>query len=223
MKIIGHRGAAGLAPENTIKAIKAGLAAGADGVEFDIRVTKDGQLVLCHDEDFSRTCGVEKKVADLTLSEIRQIETLEGEPIPTAAEALSVTGNKITEIEGKGTGWAEPLAELLTKLFQKKQIVVISYNHQELAKFKKLINNWRLFCLEDRNPFKAIKSARRHKFDGVDINYRLLNPLTYLAARLFGLEVVVYTPNRRWIKWLAYICYPRLWITTDYPNRFIKQ
>lgn len=54
MKIIGHRGAAGLALENTLESLRAGINAGAHSIEFDVRLTKDGEVVLCHDSDLKK-------------------------------------------------------------------------------------------------------------------------------------------------------------------------
>ena len=63
MKIIGHRGAAGLELENTLPSIRMAIELGVDGVEFDVRITADRQLVLCHDDNTSRMSNVDKKIA----------------------------------------------------------------------------------------------------------------------------------------------------------------
>ena len=65
--IIGHRGAKGLAPENTLPAFRAGIDAGADGVEFDVQRTVDGHLVVFHDDDLKRLAGVDGRIVKSTL------------------------------------------------------------------------------------------------------------------------------------------------------------
>lgn len=94
--IIGHRGASHDAPENTLAAFKLGWEQGADAVELDIWLTKDGKIVCLHDADTKRTTGVLKKAADSTLAELRTLDAgtwkdakWRGEKIPTLTEALA--------------------------------------------------------------------------------------------------------------------------------------
>lgn len=72
-RIIAHRGDSSHAPENTLAAIKMALDAGAEGVEFDVRLSKDGVPVVIHDETLKRTAGIDKKVSELTAAELAQI------------------------------------------------------------------------------------------------------------------------------------------------------
>ena len=71
---IGHRGASALAPENTLAGLLAGVQAGADGVEFDVQRTKDGHLVLFHDDNLARITGVRGLVVKNTLAQLAGIE-----------------------------------------------------------------------------------------------------------------------------------------------------
>lgn len=66
--IIAHRGGGWESPENTLQAFDQSLKNGAQFLETDVRLTKDGVVIVCHDEDFSRLCGVEKQVRDLNIS-----------------------------------------------------------------------------------------------------------------------------------------------------------
>ena len=93
--IIGHRGAKGLAPENTLPAFRAGMAAGADGVEFDVQRTVDGHLVVFHDDDLKRLAGVDGRIVKRTLAMLRELDVgryagaqYAGEIIPTLDEVL---------------------------------------------------------------------------------------------------------------------------------------
>src|SRR5690606_30238191 len=82
--IIGHRGAAGLAPENTIASIKAARKAGVNLVELDVRITRDNELVLCHDPSTERTYGVDLVIKQHSLRELRTL----CQELPTLDEAL---------------------------------------------------------------------------------------------------------------------------------------
>jgi glycerophosphoryl diester phosphodiesterase len=72
--IIGHRGSSAWAPENTLAAFRLAVEQGADGVEFDVRLSKDGQAVVIHDSTLERTAGLPLKVADLRAEELSKID-----------------------------------------------------------------------------------------------------------------------------------------------------
>jgi len=72
--IIGHRGASAVAPENTIAAFEAAVAAGADGIEFDVRLSRDRVPVIIHDASLRRIGGVKRRVADMTFNELNQVD-----------------------------------------------------------------------------------------------------------------------------------------------------
>ena len=90
--IIGHRGASAVAPENTIAAFREAIAAGADGIEFDVRLTRDGVPVIIHDNSLYRTARLPHRIADLTRSELEQIEPWSScVPKPIAAAAVGIS------------------------------------------------------------------------------------------------------------------------------------
>src|SRR5688572_1778837 len=88
MQIIGHRGAAACEPENTLRGIRHALEAGADGVEIDVRLSQDHQLVLMHDDRVDRTTSGKGVVKKLPLARLRELDAGKGERIPTLQEAM---------------------------------------------------------------------------------------------------------------------------------------
>src|SRR5207244_228485 len=89
-EIIAHRGSSCLVPENTLAAVQLGWREGADAVEGDFRLTADGQIVCVHDETLKRTAKIDRRVADITLSEMESFDVgswksanFSGERIPT--------------------------------------------------------------------------------------------------------------------------------------------
>lgn len=219
MKIIGHRGAAGLAPENTIASIKAAIRSGVDAIEFDVRATKDHELVLSHDASLERTHGVDKKVRHMSASEVRTVRSTIGHSVPTLTEAVSAAGSTPLYIEGKSGDWARPLAKFLHSHPARSRCTVISFNHQELHAFHQLEPKIRVLVLEHRNPFDAINAARVYDFDGIDINYWTLSPLSYWLARRHKLDIVVFTVNKPWIGSFLRILFPAIALTTNVPNK----
>jgi glycerophosphoryl diester phosphodiesterase len=98
---IAHRGASAEAPENTLLAFQRALAAGADGVELDVQVTRDGVPVVCHDATLGRVTRRSGCIARLTRDELRGVR-IRGEPLPTLAEVLALTGGRaVAQIEIK--------------------------------------------------------------------------------------------------------------------------
>jgi len=114
MLIIGHRGAAGLAPENTIDAMAAGVAAGADMLELDVRLTRDGVPVIAHDNRLLRTHHRNESISHLTYTELQALTS--EQPIPLLLAVLDrFFGVVLLNIELKGHGSAEPTYQLLTR------------------------------------------------------------------------------------------------------------
>ena len=90
---IGHRGAGKEIPENTIASFNAALDAGMDAVELDVRRTKDGKLVVFHDEKMKRLTGAGGSIGDYTLSELEKMRVLGSDySIPTLDEVLDAVG-----------------------------------------------------------------------------------------------------------------------------------
>jgi glycerophosphoryl diester phosphodiesterase len=81
--IVGHRGAAGLAPENTLAGLSAALEYHADRVEVDVRETADGEVICCHDATLDRTTDGSGSVADHSLSAIQELDAGDGQQVPT--------------------------------------------------------------------------------------------------------------------------------------------
>ncbi|MCB9437510.1 MAG: glycerophosphodiester phosphodiesterase [Anaerolineales bacterium] len=101
--IIGHRGAQGLAPENTLKSFQTATDLGADGVEFDVQRSADGQLVIFHDDTVDRTTNGTGVLRLMTFDAIRQLDAGDGEQVPTLDEVLDLfrTNDLILHVELK--------------------------------------------------------------------------------------------------------------------------
>lgn len=108
MQIIGHRGARGLAPMNTKAAITAALQAGADWVEFDVRATRDGKVILSHDSNTVRVSIRPRIVSRNTYAKLTKATMWRGQPIATITEAFMAIGGKAKiNVEIKSRGCAE--------------------------------------------------------------------------------------------------------------------
>src|SRR5690349_20515331 len=101
--IIAHRGDSAARPENTLSAFKQGLSVGADLIEMDVQLTKDGQVVVLHDVTVNRTTDGSGSVREMTLAEVKKLDAgfptkfgaqYKGERVPTLGEALEVLRGK---------------------------------------------------------------------------------------------------------------------------------
>ena len=91
---IGHRGAPGYEPENTLKSFAKAIEQGVDMVEFDIQLTKDKKLVVMHDTTVDRTTNGHGRVSRLTLAQLKELDAGQGEQIPTLKEAVDFLKGK---------------------------------------------------------------------------------------------------------------------------------
>lgn len=144
MKIIGHRGAYGYEPENTLRSISKALELGADMIEIDILVLPTGEIILMHDDRVDRTTNGTGLTLDIPYKDLRKLDAGKGEHIPTLKEAIDfIDGRVPLVIEMKNPGSAQPVAELLQTYLDKGWpatcFVVSSFNHPELHVFKQLL------------------------------------------------------------------------------------
>lgn len=218
MKIIGHRGAAGLAVENTLESLRMAKKAGVDALEFDVWLTADKHLVLSHDPHTGRVGAPDVFIPQASLKEVQTVRFRNGEHPPTFHEAMKAAGTTPVVIDAKGQDWAAPLADAL-KTYKGAEASVIALNHAELAVFGKLRPDVPVYALDFLSPFRAIHHARRWKFTGIDIGFWFLNPLTYWLARRAGLDIIIYTINGLRFARVLRCFYPAISITTNRPDK----
>lgn len=202
MLVIGHRGAAGIAPENSLESLRAGVDAGADMLEFDIHLTKDQVPVLTHDNSLLRTHRKRAFVHRLTLEQLKTLTADSPNPIITLEAVLDeFFGEILLNIEVKHRGTAKSVVELLEKKFIKRQsdwdlFVFSSFLPAELLSIRKLTKKAHLWLLHKRNPFIFIAFARRIQLDGVGFHRLYINDFALAIARKTNLFTYAYTVNR---------------------------
>lgn len=142
-KIIAHRGASAHAPENTLSAFELALAQGADGVELDVMLSKDQQIVVIHDDTVNRTTNGSGRVSKMTLEELQVLDAGQGEKIPSLDEVFSNFGGKfLINIELKNyTSFFDPLPIEVAKLVKshglEDSVLVSSFNPFNIPRFRR--------------------------------------------------------------------------------------
>lgn len=186
--IWAHRGASALYPENTLSAFQGAIDAGADGIELDVHLTKDGRLVVTHDENTVRVTGISEKIVDLTLDKIQSLNFagfrpgLPFETAPTLDAVLDLIAptNLTVNIELKNSiepypGMEEKVLALVHEKKMAERVLYSSFKFDSMERMKRLEPNARvglLYVLFDKSVF------RRAKEIGADA----IHPLWRLAA-----------------------------------------
>ncbi|MFC4410768.1 glycerophosphodiester phosphodiesterase [Chungangia koreensis] len=153
MKIYAHRGSSGTAPENTIAAFREAASLPIHGVEFDVHMTKDGELVVIHDERIDRTTTGSGFVKDMTLGELRQFDAgswfsadFVGQLIPTLEEVLEVfkPRHHHINIELKSDvfpyeGMGDKVVALVERMGLTDRVVISSFDHVSIRSIKRTV------------------------------------------------------------------------------------
>ena len=235
MKIYAHRGSSGTHPENTLLAFKQVKNLPIFGIEFDVHLTKDGELVVIHDEKINRTSNGKGYIKDLTLSELKTYDfgswfsyKFKGERIPTLSEVLEIfsTTRHHINIELKTDiinyeGIVNKVIELVHSLDFQSRIVISSFNHDTIREVKQLaphIETAVLSMKELINPFDYVHAIPA---DALHISVKTaLLPSTGKVIRQ-GLPVRVFTVNK--IKYIGRLKQANvIAIFTDYPEKMYK-
>ena len=146
-QIFAHRGSAGTHPENTMAAFREAERVGADGIELDVQLSKDGEIVVIHDEDLSRTTNGSGFVQDYTLSQLKELDAscnftgeIQVQRIPTLTEVLDMYRHNymLLNIELKNTkflypGMEEKVIYLVRKYNMQDRVIISSFNHYSLV------------------------------------------------------------------------------------------
>lgn len=201
MLIIGHRGAAGLAPENSLEALQKGIDAGADMLEFDVQLTRDKVLVIIHDSTLFRTHKKRKIVRWMSHTKLEEATT-HGHKIATLEEVLDrFFGRIMLNLEIKSRGAGKLAAELIKEKYIKKpsdwqNVLFSSFKGLELMSIRHVSKQAELSMLHYRNPFLFITYQRSLHLTAVGFHRLYVNELALQIAKRLGLFVYTYTVNR---------------------------
>ena len=192
--VIGHRGAAGLAPENTLASFAYAVHLGVDAIELDVHLSADQHLVVIHDERVDRTTNGNGTVADAPLAALRMLDAGAGERGPTLDEVLeAVPGHVAVNIELKGRGTARPVARAVAA--RERPLLVSAFDHGELARFHSLCPTIPCAPLLGRWRQDVLDTARALGAWSVNLADHIADRTTVDAIRANGCQCLVYTVN----------------------------
>ncbi len=231
-KVWAHRGASGYAPENTLEAFALAAEMGADAVELDVQMTRDGELVVLHDETTDRVSGVSGWVKDFSLAELKRLSVNRPIPgyravqIPTLREVyelLKPTGLEINVELKTGIVFYPQMEEkvlgLAAETGMEERIWYSSFNHYTLRRLRERKQDVRLGMLYADGLYEAAKYAEGL---GVDALHPALCNVQYPdymeKARQKQLRVHVWTVNEEcYLRQMAQLGVDA--VITNYPDR----
>lgn len=232
--IIGHRGAMGSAPENTAASFKKALQNEADGVEFDVHLSKDGIPVVIHDERVDRTTRSSGLIKELTLEQIKQLDAgsyysdeFRGEKILTLEETLEIVKEtEIINIEFKnGPVFYEGMEEIVLKIIDNfkliEKIIISSFNHYSIKNVKKISPHIKTGLLYMAGLYQPWDYARKIGAEAIHPYFASLTPEIVTQCQKNGIEVNVFGANTNAIISNLLECGVDM-IITDYPENALS-
>lgn len=221
--ILGHRGASALAPENTLAAFSRAISDGADGVEFDVRLSRDGVPVVIHDANLRRTGSIDRPVVEMSAAELQEIDvggwfanrnanrggSFYNEKVPTLAQVFELfsTNPGLLYVEMKcekaeGSVLAAAVVRLTREFEMVERVVVESFDHTAIAAVKQIDMKIRTAALFEPKLTRPISTVRRLKMvdtaiavgaNEIALHHTLVGARVVKKARQLGLEVVLWT------------------------------
>jgi len=198
--VIGHRGASRRFPENTLAAFRAALADGADGIELDVRLSRDGRAIVIHDATLRRTAGVAARVTDLSAAELARFD------VPTLRAVLELTAPSAVvyvEIKGGGSALEASVVDEIRRARAHARVVVLSFNHSSLRRVRTLDANVATSAsvaptlrVPKPSPARLIELASRASSSSLALHHSLATRRVVGALADRGIGVLAWTVNR---------------------------
>jgi len=191
---IGHRGAAGHAPENTLTALEEAIKLGADMVEFDVQRSADGAFVLFHDRTVDRTTNGHGNLESLPLCVLRSLDAGGGESIPLFEEALAcLSGRAGAMIELKVMGIAAEVCSIEKAADFEGEAIYASFFHEELLTVRKVMPDAQTLALIEDSPLHPTAFAIDVQATHAGLALKVVTPALVQALQAKGIKVFIYT------------------------------
>lgn len=196
---IGHRGAMGYRPENTLAAFELAIDQGCTWLELDVHVCED-QLVVIHDDALDRTTNGTGSVAAAAFEYVRGLDAGDGEQVPTLEEVIDCVGGRAAiNVELKGKHTAAPVCALLDRYCEAdlttEHFLLSSFDHEELARADTRYRRGALFSRRSRGD-RVAKAVALGAWS-INLDLSIVDADSVHAAHESGLTVLVYTVNER--------------------------
>lgn len=207
-KIFAHRGFSGNYPENTMLAFKKAIEENVDGIELDVQLTKDGEVIIIHDETLDRTTDGKGLVVDYTLEEIKKFNAsyifkdMGFNSIPTLREYFELVKNfdLVTNIELKTgvnqyLGIEEKVLSLIQEFQLENKVIISSFNHFSVMRMKKIAPYLKCGFLSEDWIIEAGKYTHSFDIECYHPRFNNLIPDVIEELKKYNLEINTWTVN----------------------------
>jgi glycerophosphoryl diester phosphodiesterase len=200
---IGHRGAKGHKPENTLISFEKAIDFNVDGIELDVHLSLDGKLIVIHDETIDRTTNGKGFVNQLLLQELKSFRIENKYEIPTLTEVLDLVNERcFINIELKGIGTAKSVVDLVERYILDKKwnytdFLVSSFDWKMLEEVQLLNPKIRIGVLTEESVEEALAFAKKTKAFSIHPDYVLLSKENVALMQENGFEVYPWTVNSK--------------------------
>jgi glycerophosphoryl diester phosphodiesterase len=198
---IGHRGAKGFEPENTLISFARALEMNVDGIELDVHLSIEGSIMVIHDETINRTTNGKGFVNSLSLTELKKIRTEKEQQIPTLSEVIELVNRKcLINIELKGNGTAKPVLDIIERYVLEKNwkytdFLISSFDWNALREFRLLYSKIPIGVLTQTDLALAIAFAKFIKAENIHPYFHLLTEENTRQMQEENLKVFAWTVN----------------------------
>ena len=196
MYVVGHRGAAAVQPENTLAGFEYAIELGCEYVETDVQLSRDGHLVIVHDDTVDRTTNGSGRVAEMTLAELRTLDAGAGRQIPQLQEVLdTVRARAILLCELKGPFTPDPVARTVMANGMADRVIFTSFHLGRLARVKQIDARLQVGATFGEPPADALDQALAIGATTVGIHHERMTSEFVVQARRLGLNLRAWNPD----------------------------
>ncbi|MFC6876382.1 glycerophosphodiester phosphodiesterase [Flavobacterium myungsuense] len=198
---IGHRGAKGYEPENTLLSFQKAIDIGVDGIELDIHLSSDGAIMVIHDETLDRTTNGKGFVNELSLQKLKTFQIEKENTIPTLIEVFDLVNKRcFINIELKGKGTSKPVINLIEHYIEEKNwnyghFIISSFNWSALQEVRKWNAKIPIGVLTHTDLDLAIAFAKFIKAETIHPYFHLLTKENTIKMQNEGFKVFAWTVN----------------------------
>lgn len=196
IKVVGHRGARGLEPENTLRSFRKALDLGVDVLECDVHMTRDGRAILMHDHTLDRTTDGTGAPGDFTFADIRKLDAGQGEKIPALEELLDlVQGQVELHVELKDPEALMPVLEIVNTYQARDWVFLTSGDTDLLKRLRTVDPDIRVEHIFGDPPEDAVRRVLTVKATRTSCRFDYLTGPFVDDCHGHGLEVIAWPPN----------------------------
>ncbi|MEL1242549.1 glycerophosphodiester phosphodiesterase [Flavobacterium flavipallidum] len=198
---IGHRGAKGYEPENTLKSFQKAIDLDVDGIELDVHLSADNELMVIHDETIDRTTDGKGLVSKYTRKELQNFTIENQYHIPTLTEVFELVNKKcFINIELKAFGTATKTAALIEKYISEKNwnyshFIISSFNWDLLTEIRAINSKIPIAVLTETDIEQALAFAKKIQAKAINPDFQLLDLNTVQEIQKLEFDVIPWTVN----------------------------